>query len=272
MSSSRSTRSVTVPSDSGSARGAVVGTTPRCTGRALLERPARSSYAAAGSTSRSTETPAAPAPREQRDGHVGGAAVRDRRGTGLGHGREDPLQRGARPRGGSTDGAGGSRTRSGPAPASTAGSAGSSTCTQQVGARDPAAYVGDVVAQPSASAWASSRRAPWSASTRSPRGRSTVAASVHGPATWILNGAGVALGLLLERRRGPGPAATAPAGGRRRGASVSRQPAGCRSAPSSATTRQRATGHVGVRAAAGQLGQVRQVGQLVEHDARPPRS
>ena len=41
---------------------------------------------------------------------------------------------------------------------------------------------------PSASAWASSRRAPWSLSTLSPRGFSTVEASVHGPATWTLSG------------------------------------------------------------------------------------
>ena len=55
------------------------------------------------------------------------------------------------------------------------------------------------VATPSASAWASSRRAPWSESTLSPRGFSTVAASVHGPATWTLNDAAEVLRLLLER-------------------------------------------------------------------------
>ena len=85
---------------------------------------------------------------------------------------------------------------------------------------------------PSASAWARSRRAPKSASTLSPRGRSTVAASVHGPATWTLNVPVVALGLLLEPvevlgqqaarppvvdARTRRSAASRPAAGRRRG-------------------------------------------------------
>ena len=51
---------------------------------------------------------------------------------------------------------------------------------------------------PSASDWPSSRRAPWSASTRSPRGRSIIAASVHGPATANFTRPCVALGQLLE--------------------------------------------------------------------------
>ena len=76
----------------------------------------------------------------------------------------------------------------GTAPASTAASAGSSTCTTS---RSPPGSRRRTSAtwsrSPSASAWASSRRAPKSASTLSPRGRSTVAASVHGPATWTLN-------------------------------------------------------------------------------------
>ena len=58
---------------------------------------------------------------------------------------------------------------------------------QPVDAGQPAAYVGTWARTPSASAWASSRRAPWSPSTLSPRGFSTVAARVHGPATCTLN-------------------------------------------------------------------------------------
>ena len=139
----------------------------------------------------------------------------------------------------------------------------------QLGAGDPAAEVGDVVAHPSASACASSRRAPWSESTRSPRGFSTVAASVHGPATWTLSGPLEALRLLLEhvevlgeQRPGaavvdagrPGGAGEPPA----RGLQVGVEPG---------HHRERAAGQVGVRATAGQLGQVRQVGQLAEHGA-----
>ena len=69
-------------------------------------------------------------------------------------------------------------------------------------------------------------------------------------------------------RRGPGRAGCGPAGGRRPGASVSRQPAGCRSAPSSATTASARPVMRRRDPAAGQLGQVRQAlgGQLAEHD------
>ena len=62
------------------------------------------------------------------------------------------------------------------------------------------------------------------------------------------------------------PAANVPAAGRRPGGSVSRQPAGCRSAPQVDQQRQRPAGQVGAGAAGGQLRQVRQVGQLAEHD------
>ena len=80
------------------------------------------------------------------------------------------------------------------------------------------------VRTPSASAWASSRRAPWSASTRSPRGRSTVAASVHGPVTWSLERALRSPAPAPRRCRGPARAATSPGGGRRPRCPRARQP------------------------------------------------
>ena len=116
-------------------------------------------------------------------------------------------------------------------------------------------------AAPSASACARSRRAPWSASTLSPRGFSTVAASVHGPATWILNGAGVALRLLLDRVEVLGEQAAGPAVVDARAPSVSRQPAGCRSAPRSGHDASARPVIDAAAPAAGQLGQVRQVGR-----------
>ena len=127
-------------------------------------------------------------PGQQPDGHVGGAAVRDRGGTGLGHRGEDPLQRAGWRAGASTERCRWKPEAVGTRPASTAGSAGSSTCTTRSASGIRRRTSATWPRSPSASASASSRRAPRSASTRSPRGRSTVAASVHGPATWILNG------------------------------------------------------------------------------------
>ena len=181
---------------------------------------------------------------------------------------EDPAQRGRAPRADRRLRCRPKPDAVGTLPASTAASAGSSTwTTSRSHPAQPAAQVGARGSRsPSASAWASSRRAPRSLSTLSPRGFSTVAASVHGPAD-----------LDLERARDT-PAACSSSRSRswasrlraRRwstpGASVSRQPAGCRSAPSSLTIARRAPGHGRGRAAAGELGQVGQVGQLAEHD------
>ena len=114
-----------------------------------------------------------------------------------------------------------------------------------VDAGQPAAYVGRRGrATPSASAWASSRRAPWSESTLSPRGFSTVAASVHGPATWILNAPGEPWACSSRasrswREQAARPAVVDPGPSVRSAAS----PAGCRSAPRSVTTAERAAGH-----------------------------
>ena len=148
---------------------------------------------------------------QQRPRHAGRAGVHPRLGAGLGDAVEHPLQRRGRL---------GRVHRPVPAEAGRGRDRAREHRGQRrlvdldddpLGAGHPAAYVGDVVATPSASACASSRRAPWSESTLSPRGFSTVAASVHGPATWTLNGARVALGLLLELvevlgQQGPGPA------------------------------------------------------------------
>ena len=154
----------------------------------------------------------------------------------------------------------------GTAPASTAASAGSSTCTTSrstPGSRRRRSRTWSRT--PSASAWASSRRAPWSARTLSPRGRSTVAARVHGPATWTLNAPAYpsaasssvsrSWASRLRARRWSIP-----------GASVSRQPAGWRSAPELGDHGQRPAGHRRGGAAARHLGQVREVRQLAEHD------
>ena len=76
----------------------------------------------------------------------------------------------------------------GTAPANTAGSAGSSTCTTSDVPGTRRRRPPMCSETPYASACANSRRAPSSASARSPRGRSTVAARVHGPTTWTLSG------------------------------------------------------------------------------------
>ena len=152
-------------------------------------------------------------------------------------------------------------------PASTAGSAGSSTCTSSSDApgsrrRRSATWS----SRPSASAWARSRRAPWSERTLSPRGFSTVADSVHGPATCTLNGPGPALGLLLDGvevlgEQRPGPAVVDPRG-------VGEPPAGRLEVGAEPGGQgQPAAGHRGRRTATGQLGQVREVRQLAEHHA-----
>ena len=78
---------------------------------------------------------------------------------------------------------------------------------------------------PSASACASSRRAPWSASTLSPRGRSTVAARVQGPVDLDLQVPGVALQRLLEHVEVLGRAGCGPDAGRRPGAAAGQPPA-----------------------------------------------
>ena len=156
----------------------------------------------------------------------------------------------------------------GTAPASTAVSAGSSTWTTircPPGSRRRRSATWTV--SPSASAWASSRRAPKSASTLSPRGRSTVAASVHGPATWTLNAPSYpcacssspsrswASRLRARRWSMPGapPAREPPAGRLQVGAQLGHHG-------------ERAAGHGRGSAATGQLGQVRQVRQLAEDE------
>ena len=234
MSSSRSTRSVTVPSDSGRA-GAVVGTTPRCTGRPCSSRTARSSYAEVGSTSRSTETPAAPAPVSSETG----TSAAQQCATGVAPDSvtaANTHSSGGLARGGSTERCRWKPDAVGIRPAITAGSAGSSTCTTQVGARDPAAHVGDVVAQAlgerlgQLAAGAVVGQHPVAARPLDRRGQRPRAGDLD------LERAGVALGCAPRRRRGPGRAATGRGGGRCRRRPVSRHPAGCRSAPSSATS------------------------------------
>ena len=101
---------------------------------------------------------------------------------------------------------------------------------------------------PSASDWARSRRAPWSARTWSPRGRSTSRGQGPRPGDLDLDGPAWPEQLLgrvevLSQQR-PGP----PLVGAR--ARRSRQPAGCRSAPSSPSTASVAADHRRRRAAA----------------------
>ena len=129
MSSSRSTRSVTVPSDSGRA-GAVRRDHPEVAPAGPARAaPARSSYAAAGSTSRSTETPAAPAPVSS----ATGTSAAQQCATGVAPASVTAANThssaGLAPRRRRPSGAGGSPDAVGTRPASTAGSAGSSTCT-----------------------------------------------------------------------------------------------------------------------------------------------
>ena len=216
--------------------GSVDGTTPSATAVARPRAPrASASWSAARRARRGRRTGRARRRRATSDhGRPGGARVHPRLGARLGDRREHPLQVRRTASGGSTR----------PVPAEAGGRRHlRGEHRGQRRARRPARPAARRPASrrrrsatwsrtPSASACASSRRAPWSASTLSPRGLSTVAASVHGPATWTLKAPGVALRLLLDARRGPGRAATArPAVVDARLASVSRQPAGCRSAP-----------------------------------------
>ena len=78
----------------------------------------------------------------------------------------------------------------GSAPARTAGSDGSSSWTTTCGARNAgAATLRDVPGDPLGEATRRGRgEAPGSTTARSSRGRCSAAASVHGPATWTLNG------------------------------------------------------------------------------------
>ncbi len=96
-------------------------------------------------------------------------------------------------------------------------------------------------------------------------GRSTVAARVQGPATWIFSRPSYPCVVLLEHvevlgEHRPGPSLVD--AGRTAGEPP---PRGLEVRPELGHEREGAAGHVGGRAAAGELGQVRQVGQLTEH-------
>ena len=269
MSSQRSTRSVHLLRIGGSDAGSVDGTDAE-------QHPARPSSSASASASYAAGVehgrgrPTARALRRRRRAPTGRPARTvhaSARRPALGDRGEHAPRARRRPRAGARSGAGRSRTRSAPgrrarraAPArrparSARSTPGSRRRTSATWSRSP-----------SASAWASSRRAPWSESTLSPRGFSTVAASVHGPATWTLNGAGVALGLLLDRvevlgqqRARPavvdaGRVGQPPPGGLEVDARARRRPPARGRSWSAATPRPGSSGRCG------------QVGQLAEHE------
>ncbi len=212
----------------GGSSGSVEGTTPSATRSPASSASAKTSRSAADSSDRSPLRPRAPAPRTRLHG-VPGA---------------HEWTQGSVPADSSThesasDASGGWTTRCLPnpeavgiAPASTAVNDGSSTCTTTCSASTRRRTSARWLVTPSASAWASSRRAPWSASTLSPRGFSTVAARVHGPVTWTLRTPRKSWACSSSRSRSCARRDRA-----RRwstpGASVSRQPAGCRSNPRS---------------------------------------
>ena len=263
MSSSRSTRSVTVPSDSGRA-GAVVGTTPRCTGRPCSSSGRQVVVRRGGQhVEVAPRRPRRPAPVSSETG----TSAAQQCATGVAPdsvtAAKHPLQRRAGP-----------RRVDRPVPAEAGrgrhcagqhgGQRGLVDLHEQLGARDPAADVGDVVAQPlgerlrQLAAGAVVGEHPVAARPLDGRGQRPR------PGDLDLEGAGVALAVLLDGvevlgQQRPGPAVV-DAGG------VGQPPPGrLQVGAELGDQRQRATGHVGVRAAAGQLGQVGQVGQLVEH-------
>ena len=119
---------------------------------------------------------------------------------------------------------------------------------------------------PSASDAARSRVAPWSRSTRPPIGRSSPAASVHGPAACTLTGPAYpsAASVSASRSRSQQITGAAQVHARARGA-IRHRPAYSSTGRSTSSPALRpimsAPGP-----AAGQLGQVRQVGQLAEDE------
>ena len=119
-------------------------------------------------------------------------------------------------------------------------------------------------ATPSASDAIRSATAPGSASAGFwLRLSSIVAASVHGPQTWTLNGPVQSVGRLLQRVQVRGQQARPPGAGRGRAG----PPASSRRRGLDRHVHQQRrgpAGQVGPDAAAGQLGQVRKVGQLAE--------
>ena len=167
--------------------GSRVGTTPSATATPASSASATVSWSPAESTERSTTSPVAPAPRTRPQGTPGAHECT--------HGSAPSSAIAESTVSSSAEASGGCTTRClenpeavGTAPLSTAGSAGSSTCTTREVAPGTRRRTSRMWARsPSANDSARSRRAPWSESTRSPRGFSTVAANVHGPATWVLN-------------------------------------------------------------------------------------
>ena len=263
MSSSRSTRSVTTLS---TARGPARWTAPpRGAPGGPLERPGQVVVRREGQHVEVDRDAGRARSGEQRERHVGGAAVRDRGGTGVGHRREDPLQRGGG-RGRVVDRAVPGEAGRGRHPAAEHGRQRRLVDLHDDPAPgDPAPHVGDVAAQPLGE-----------------RLRELAAGAVvgeHPVAAGPLDGGrqrprtgdldlerpGVALGLLLDGvevlgQQGPRPPVVEagrvgqpPAGGLEVGAEVG-DTASARPVMSR------------VRAAARELGHVRQVGQLVEHD------
>ena len=191
--------------------------------------------------------------------------MRDRRGTGARRSPRTPSRAPPRPRGGSHRAVPvGTRTRSAPRRPAPRAARARRPAPRPSAPGQPAADVGDVAAQPlgqrlrQLAAGAEVGEHPVAARSLD-RGRERPR-----PGDLDLERAGEPCAVLLERRRGPGRAATGPGGGRCPGASVSRQPAGCRSEPSSATTASVRPVMRGDRATTGELGQVRQVGQLAE--------
>jgi len=238
MSSSRVTRSTTCLSV-GTRAGSVDGTTPRNTRSPASRAAPSSSYPAAARTSRSIDTARAPAPRSSPIG----TSPAQQWATGVAPASTiaaNTHSSASEARGGSTDRCRPNPDAVGTCAASTAGRTGSSTWTSSDAPGMRRRTSATCTRTPSARAWATSRRAPKSASSRSPRGRSTVAARVHGPATWTLSSPPASNDPASWASSSSASRSCASNERARRwstpGASVSRQPAGCRSKPSSATT------------------------------------
>ena len=151
-------------------------------------------------------------------------------------------------------------------PASTAGSAGSSSCSSTAAPGTRFLTSATCAATPSASDWVRSATAPGSASAGFwLRVSSIVAAIVHGPHTATFSDGVTAVGGLLKRiqvtlqQPGGVPQVTAGPGGEppAAGGGLHRQAREHGGGP---------PGEVSARPPAGQLGQVREAGQLAEYD------
>ena len=214
---------------------------------------------------------------------VPGAAVHDRVAGGSGGGPPGRGLRGSSPgaaaaartwcRRSRSTSSSGARTRDRPLavgtePLATAGSAGSSNCTASVAWGRRLATSATCAAAPSASEAARSATRPGSASAGfSERGCSIVAASVHGPASWSFTSPSYPWRVSSIASR----SAESMARARRRsrpGCSAMRQPRGVDVDGYVDQQRRGTAGEVGTGAAAGELGEVREVRQLAGDDPR----